>query len=221
MALLASEIYANSQAAKCAGDDECYLIPYRNLSVLYPKECSAWHAMKKRCLDSKCPEWKNYGARGIKVCQRWLDSFRNFLIDIGPKPALHLSLDRIDNNGNYEPGNVRWATIKTQSRNKRTNYLITYQGEIHCVTDWGKLTGLHPTTIRTRIRRGWSIADALTTANDAWLRLFTYNGKTQRLTAWAKELGLDFTNILAPRINRGWSFEKAITTPVGKYERKK
>lgn len=75
--------------------------------------------MKERCLNPECLQWKNYGARGITVCDRWLNSFESFLADLGPKPSPEHSIDRIDNDGNYEPGNVRWATPSQQGRNKR------------------------------------------------------------------------------------------------------
>ena len=78
---------------------------------------NSWRDMKTRCLNSNCPDYKNYGGRGIKVCERWMD-FTNFLADMGEKPE-GLTLDRINNDGNYEPGNCRWATWKEQRRNQR------------------------------------------------------------------------------------------------------
>jgi len=77
--------------------------------------------MKQRCLNPNYKQWKDYGGRGIQICQEWIDSFDAFLADVGEKPESHLSLDRIDNNGNYEADNVRWADRTTQSRNRR-NY---------------------------------------------------------------------------------------------------
>ncbi len=87
-------------------------------------EYDAWRSMKKRCLNPSYVQWKDYGGRGITICQEWIDSFDAFLSDVGPKPEPHLSLDRIDNNGNYEASNVRWADRTTQSRNRRN-----YRGE--------------------------------------------------------------------------------------------
>lgn len=87
-------------------------------------EYDAWRSMKKRCTNPNYKQWADYGGRGITVCKEWLDSFDAFLRDVGHKPEPHLTLDRIDNNGNYEAGNVRWADRTTQSRNRRN-----YRGE--------------------------------------------------------------------------------------------
>lgn len=81
---------------------------------------NAWDSMKQRCLNPRCRNWIYYGGRGIKVCDRWLKSFQNFLDDMGEKPSKEYSLDRIDVNGNYEPSNCKWATPIEQSNNRRT-----------------------------------------------------------------------------------------------------
>ena len=78
-----------------------------------------WYHMIRRCTNPHDSGYKDYGGRGITVCERWADSFENFLVDMGPKPTVAHSLDRIDNDGNYEPGNCRWATAKQQANNSR------------------------------------------------------------------------------------------------------
>ena len=126
----------------------------------------AYRNMRDRCTLPTCHAWDNYGGRGITVCARWLVSFENFWADMAPGYRKGLSLDRIDNRGNYEPSNCRWADQKTQDRNKRTNR--------HVDTPWGRMTvseaaersGIGKTTITYRLQNGWSDIEAVTTRPD-------------------------------------------------------
>lgn len=123
-----------------------------------------WHGMIRRCTVPATIGYENYGGRGVIVCRRWLESFEAFLEDMAPRPSPRHSLDRHpDNDGNYEPGNVRWATRAEQARNKRTNRLITYQGETKCLMDWASELGMLHATLDGRLRRGWDVERALTT----------------------------------------------------------
>lgn len=125
-------------------------------------EHTAWRNMRARCRDSKRDDYRLYGGRGIKVCDRWGRSFQAFYNDIGPKPTPRHSLDRYpDRNGNYEPGNVRWATASEQANNKRTNLVITLDGKSNTIAQWGKLLGIRPWIIGDRLRRGDSAERAL------------------------------------------------------------
>src|SRR5690349_11893108 len=92
----------------------------------YVPEYSSWVGMRKRCNDPNAVGFRAYGGRGIKICTRWQDSFQAFLADMGPRPSLKHSLDRIDVNGDYEPGNCRWATHKQQARNTRRSHFLTH-----------------------------------------------------------------------------------------------
>lgn len=118
-----------------------------------PPEYSTWLNMKARCQNPKNDHFLEYGGRGISVCNAWSSDFSAFLMYIGRRPSANHSLDRYpDMNGNYEPGNVRWATASEQQRNKRNNRLITAGGRTECITKWAELLGSQPQTIRQRIR---------------------------------------------------------------------
>ena len=119
--------------------------------------------MVARCVNRNIPSWENYGGRGITICDRWL-KFEDFLADMGPKPSNGYSIDRIDVNGNYEPGNCRWATIHEQSRNKRTNRFIEWNGRTQIVSDWAKELGMSTSLLEARLGRlGWPLDKAMTT----------------------------------------------------------
>jgi len=122
-------------------------------------EYHAWHALKKRCGDKTLWNYKNYGGRGIKVL---IVDFENFLKEVGPRPTPQHSIDRINNNGHYEIGNIRWATPSEQARNTRKARMIEYKGRTKCIHDWADITGASYTCIYQRIRNGWSVEDALT-----------------------------------------------------------
>ena len=119
-------------------------------------EYQAWESMKKRCLNMNDKSYLNYGGRGIKVSEEWL-LFVNFFKDMGLKPTPKHSLDRIDNNGNYEAGNCKWATIKEQSRNKRNNVFIEHSGLKLCVQAWAEKTGIHCNTLHYRLKKGFDM----------------------------------------------------------------
>lgn len=117
--------------------------------------------IKQRCLNTNNPQYHNYGGRGIKICDRWKESFINFYEDMGGRPSKKHSVDRIDNNGDYRPENCRWATQKEQCNNKRTSRKLKYNEKTLTASEWGFDLGIKPNTILYRIRRGWSIGQAL------------------------------------------------------------
>jgi len=126
-------------------------------------EYCTWYNMKTRCLNENNVEYHNYGGRGISVCDRWLDSYENFLEDMGRKPGKTYTLDRKDNDGDYTPENCRWATKKEQGRNKRTNRLLTHNGVTQTMKEWSEELKLNYNTLIKRLRMGWDIEKALTT----------------------------------------------------------
>lgn len=126
-------------------------------------EYRAWASMIARCRNEGATGYHDYGARGITVCERWIGSFETFFADMGPRPSTNHSLDRFpDVNGNYEPGNVRWATKEEQERNKRNTLMIDIHGSIKPLVEWCEIQGIKYTTAHDRIfKLGWSHEEAL------------------------------------------------------------
>jgi hypothetical protein len=121
-----------------------------------------WLSIIDRCTNPNNLGWKNYGGRGISISPKWRHDFSAFACDVGPRPSPDHSLDRYPNaDGNYEPGNVRWATRSEQARNKRTNVWITAQGKTLCVQDWAQLTGIRRSTLSQRLAAGWPHEDVV------------------------------------------------------------
>jgi len=110
-----------------------------------------WQAMKRRCFNKKDKRYSDYGGRGISVCDSWLESYENFLDDMGYAPTDDHQIDRIDNNGDYEPSNCRWVTRTENARNKRSNRIITAFGKTQTLVEWEEETGINAPTIRRRI----------------------------------------------------------------------
>lgn len=117
-------------------------------------EYRSWKGMKERCRNPKSPNWKNYGGRGISICERWL-KFENFLFDMGKCP-FGKSIERINNNGNYCPENCKWATALEQQNNRRNNRVISFNGETMTVYQWGRKLNMIPETLSLRFKR-WGI----------------------------------------------------------------
>lgn len=122
---------------------------------------NVWCTMKERCSNPNSQKYKDYGARGITVCERWKLSYQDFVDDMGPRPSDHHSIDRIDNDGNYEPSNCRWADAKTQRWNRPDIILFEHDGKITCVSDYAKLMGVSSKRMyKVMSTRGLSVEDA-------------------------------------------------------------
>lgn len=179
-----------------------------------------WCAMKRRCYNKQEKGYKNYGGRGISVCDEWKSSFQNFKIwamENGYRQGL--SIDRIDVNGNYCPENCRWADSKTQANNTTANRILEYNEEKHTLAEWSRITGLSDSVIRARLdKHGCSIEQALTLPlhkdgrplirNKRYL-YFTINGITKNLKEWAEYFEISYRAI-GHRIRRGQSFDDAL-----------
>jgi hypothetical protein len=119
--------------------------------------------MKVRCYDPYHKDYMRYGGRGIKVCAEWLHDFQAFYSHVGPRPSSLHSIDRINSDGDYEPGNVKWSTTKQQNRNTSFNRLHTIAGITMCTVEWAEALEVDVKAVYSRMRRGWSIEDALHT----------------------------------------------------------
>jgi hypothetical protein len=119
-------------------------------------EYNTYRGMILRCTNPNAPSYRNYGGRGITVCDRWRESFTLFLEDMGLKPEKNYQLDRIDNDKGYSPDNCRWTTPTKNSNNRRNNVIIKCGGESKTLTEWANLVGVSRSTIDSRIKRGWS-----------------------------------------------------------------
>jgi hypothetical protein len=121
----------------------------------YSRVYVIWQLMIQRCENPKNDHYQNYGGRSIAVCERW-HKFENFLADMGNCPK-GMSIERIDNNGNYELRNCKWATRKEQNNNSRRNHFIEFNGQKKTIQQWAEYFGIHHTTLRARIRLKWPI----------------------------------------------------------------
>jgi hypothetical protein len=167
--------------------------------------------MLRRCKYPSLRAYRWYGAKGIKVCERW-KTFENFASDMGPIPFAGATLDRIDSSKDYGPENCKWSTMTTQARNRKSNKLLTLNGETKCLAEWVESSGLPWSTIMGRKRIGWSDEDALTTPKTS-SPVYRYNGVTLTLKEWSPISGIPYKT-LWHRIKSGWSIEDTLTKPL-------
>jgi len=181
-------------------------------------EYRVWCAMRSRCRNPNAPGYKYYGGRGITVCDRW-DSFAAFVEDVGPRPSMAHTIDRFpDKDGNYEPGNVRWATWLEQGNNQGRNRTVTIDGVSHTLAAWSRISGVDESTIKSRLNRGVDpVAAVCAPARPVAVprRFVTAFGRTQNLAAWAREFSIHRA-ALAHRLNTGMLPEQALTAKIGR-----
>jgi hypothetical protein len=124
-------------------------------------EYITWRNMIGRCSNPRGTSYPRYGGRGIEVCERWRADFLSFFADMGPKPSPQHSIERIDNDGNYEPGNCRWASLSEQANNRRSSRLIEHAGQRKTLVQWARASGIGVSTLHLRLRRGVPMERAL------------------------------------------------------------
>lgn len=186
------------------------------LTKTYRAEYKVWHSMIDRCTNEDHVGYHRYGKRGIRVCDEWMadDGFEKFLESVGPRPSSDYSLDRINNDGNYEPGNVRWATTAEQNRNRSNNHFLEFNGKRQTIYDWSVEVGINEQTLHERLKRNWSVENTLTIRPGeikavGKVRL-QYQGKELTLKEWSRELSLPFSTVKS-RYYSGMPIEKILT----------
>lgn len=173
-----------------------------------------WDGIIRRCDNPNAAFYHRYGGRGINVCSEWrsFESFYKWSLNNGYEDDL--TIDRIDNDGNYEPLNCRWATWKEQANNKSVNHILTFNGKSQTMTLWAEETGITRSAIKTRLKNGWSTEKALTTpmgVENSMHHQLEYNGKIQNAAEWSREIGIPYSTIM-DRIDMGWDTERILTT---------
>lgn len=185
----------------------CYNLDMRT-DLKRGKAYGAWRHMQRRCYDKSDPGYKNYGERGISVCSQWLASFQSFYDHIGPPPTQKHTIDRIDNNGNYEPGNVRWATRHEQAANTRQSKTVEINGELMTTKAWCRRLGIAYGVVKERMRRGMSRKDALTAPREL-KKYIEIGGIRKKLAEWMEQLGVT-RKTLDERLKSGLTHEEAL-----------
>lgn len=169
-----------------------------------------WKNMRQRCHNPNFIYYHNYGGRGITVCDEWQDFHTFEQWAYANDYSDDLTIDRINTNGNYEPSNCRWTTMKVQTNNKRNNRLITYNGKTQTESQWADELGISFTVLRNRLHKGFPLDKAFEDKDLRETDKITYQGKTQTISEWARETGVNRKNI-SRRLERGWSLDKVFS----------
>lgn len=182
-----------------------------------------WRGMITRCENPKSDYYHIYGGRGIRVCDEWRKSFllfREWALSNGYDESADFSkctLDRIDNDGNYEPLNCHWVSMKEQAKNKSNTLNIEIEGVSKPLFVWAEEFKLNPETLKYRLKRGWNTKAELSKPpvdiRHTKSKYITFNGKTLDQAGWAREIGISKTSLGNRLKNPNWTLEKALTTP--------
>lgn len=166
---------------------------------------NTWCGMKRRCFNQNYSRYKDYGGRGITICEEWLD-FDNF-VDWAKENGFEigLTIERIDNDGNYEPSNCAWITRAEQNRNRRSNKYIEYQGETKTLAEWCEKLGLKYGRVQERLASGWSVEDAFTQPPP--------DKSKESFTQLCKRYNINRLTVYSRVHDFGWDLETALTTP--------
>lgn len=177
---------------------------------LYP----VFHGMRQRCNYDKHKDFHNYGGRGIKVCERWND-FWNFVSDMGERPE-GMTLDRIDNDGNYEPSNCRWATHEEQASNRSNNVRVIYKNKKTTIKKLANDFGINESTLRSRLLKGFSLDESLNANFVISKNMYEYKGQKKTLAEYSRQYNISYPALCTRISSYGWSVARAIETPIRK-----
>ena len=195
----------------CLGAERRFCASYKHGSIgtrLY----RIWSGMIERCHNPNNRNYKNYGSRGIIVCNEWrLDftAFQTWALANGYQDDL--TIDRKENDGPYSPQNCRWISLKEQQNHKRDNRLLTFNGETHNITEWAKITGINRGTISSRLDLGWS-AEKIFSAKPQKKIIIIFNGESHSISEWSRITGINIQTIHS-RLKRGWPVENLFLPP--------
>ena len=180
---------------------------------------SIWKNIKTRCNNKNTARYKDYGARGIYICDEWANDFELFqqwAENNGYNDLL--SIDRINNSDGYNPTNCRWVTLTEQQRNKTNNHLLEYKGEVKTISEWAEICHISPKLIEKRINvYHWPIDRALAEpSHNKWARnsIIEFNGQAKSIIEWADYLGINVSTLRNRLFNLQWPVERALSQPV-------
>ena len=214
-------VQGRSKSCGCLRNEKAHdrLIAYNKSHNIKHNECrtrlyNIWSGMTQRCCNQNSHGYKDYGARGITVCEEWMKDYRNFrkwATENGYDD--NLSLDRINNDGNYEPSNCRWATNVEQARNRRNNLIVTYKGKTQTLMEWSKELNIKYDVLWRRLKKGWS-PERTFERPVGWIgkQNIFYNGRYYFLSELAREYNISFS-MLKYRLKKGMDIQQALTKP--------
>lgn len=155
---------------------------------------NTWRSIRQRCLNPQHKHYHRYGGRGITMCEAWAASYEAFKADVG-EPASGMSLDRIDNNGNYEPNNVRWATRKAQANNRTTNVVVEHDGKSMTLKQWAEHLGWKYGLLGSRWKKGVRGAELFAPPEYTRGAFIEFNGEVHTLPEWEKISGVKYQTL--------------------------
>lgn len=150
----------HTQSCGCFKAERIHEGTYKH-GLIHTSEYWAWSSMRRRCYDTNDKGYKNYGARGITVCDRWIESFENFISDMGMKPSPKHSVERKNNDSGYSPENCIWGTRAQQNSNRRNTRKLEHDGKNLTLMEWSQITGIKYFTLVRRVNKGWSPSDVI------------------------------------------------------------